>query len=55
MDKKELKVHKQFHKALSNEKKKENELLKAKEDKRQKAWKLAEVIHPTLVEQTAGN
>ena len=39
MDKKELKVHQQFHKAISKEKKKENELLKAKEDKRQKAWK----------------
>ena len=28
MDKKELKVHQQFHKAISKEKKKENELLK---------------------------
>ena len=55
MDKKELKVHQQFHKAISKEKKKENELLKAKEDKRQKAWNLAKVLHPTLVEQTAGN
>ena len=36
MDKKELKIHQQFHKALSKEKKKENELLKAKEEKRQR-------------------
>ncbi len=55
MDKKELKIHQQFHKALSKEKKKENELLKAKEEKRQRAWKLAEVIQPNLVKQIAGN
>ena len=55
MDKKELKVHQRCHEAVSKEEKKENELLKAKEDKRQKAWKLAKVLHPTLVEQTAGN
>ena len=37
------------------EKKKENELLKAREEKRQRAWKLAEVTEPVLVKQLAGN
>tara|TARA_B100000029_G_scaffold297704_1_gene290866 strand:- start:213 stop:380 length:168 start_codon:yes stop_codon:yes gene_type:complete len=55
MDKKELKIHQQFHRSLYKEKKKENELLKAREEKRQRAWKLAEVTEPILVKQLAGN